>query len=156
MPDYKASNELAGTKQAVASTYKTLMSLTASSSVALRRIKIDDVFMGVEGTPSDQAMVWDISRQTAAGTGTSGTPNPNDLADPASLTVCLLNLTVEPTVTAASNLLPSAVNQRATVRFVATPGKELVAPATNLAGLAFRVKSSGYNGVANVAVNFLE
>src|SRR4051794_28231301 len=98
MPDYKASNELAGTKQAIASTYKTLMTLSAASAVALRRIKVDDVFMGVEGTPSDQAMVWDVSRITGLGTGTSGTPNPLDPADPASLTVCTLNHTVEPTV----------------------------------------------------------
>lgn len=156
MPDYKASNELAGTKQAIASTYKSLMTLSAASAVALRRIKVDDVFMGVEGTPSDQAMVWDISRITAAGTGTAATPNPNDMADPAALTVCNVNLTAEPTVTAASNLLPAAVNQRASIRFVPTPGKELVVPATNLAGLAFRAKSAGYTGFANVAANFLE
>ena len=156
MPDYKVSNELGGSKQAVASTFKSLLTIAAASAIALRRPKVDDVFMGVEGTPSDQAMVWDISRITGAGTGTSVTPNPNDVADPAALTVALANLTAEPTVTAASNLLPAAVNQRATIRFVATPGKELVVPATNLAGLAFRVKSSGYAGNANVAANFNE
>ncbi|MCH2220447.1 MAG: hypothetical protein MK097_09015 [Dechloromonas sp.] len=156
MPDYKASNELGGTKQAIASTYKSLLTLAASSAVALRRIKVDDIFMGVEGTPSDQAMVWDLSRTTAAGTGTSITPNPNDPADGAALTVGLANLTVEPTVTANSGLLPAAVNQRASVRWVATPGKEIVVPATNLAGLAFRAKSAGYNGVANVNTNFNE
>ena len=74
MPDYAISNELAGTKQAIATTYKTLINLSVSSSVALRRPRIGDVFMGVEGTPSDQAMVWDISRTTGVGTATAATP----------------------------------------------------------------------------------
>ena len=156
MPDYSASNELAGTKQAIASSYKTLLALHASSSVALRRPRIFDVIFGVEGTPSDQAIVWDASRTSVAGTGTSATPNAIDPADPAALTVATANLTVEPTVTAASNLLPAAVNQRATIRWVPTPGKELVIPATNLAGIAFRAKSSGYTGFANVMAMFNE
>jgi hypothetical protein len=156
MPDYAASNELGGTKQAVATTFKTLLQLNAASAVALRRPRIHDVMFGVEGVPSDQAMVWDISRTSANGTATAVTPNPLDPADPAALTVANANHTVEPTVTAASNLLPAAVNQRATVRFVATPGKELIIPATNLAGLAFRVKSAGYNGNANAECHFNE
>lgn len=156
MPDYSASNELAGTKQAVATTFKSLLILSAASAVALRRIRIFDVLMGVEGTPSDQAMVWDTSRSTTVGTGTSATPNALDPADPASLTVATANLTVEPTVTANSNLLPAAVNQRATIRWVPTPGKEMVVPATNLNGLAFRVKSAGYTGNANVTAMFNE
>ncbi|WP_445490183.1 hypothetical protein [Rhodopseudomonas sp. RCAM05734] len=156
MPDYSASNELGGTKQAIASTYKTLLGLSVSSAVALRRPRIFDVIFGVEGTPSDQAIVWDASRTTTVGTGTSATPNPIDTADPAALTVATANLTVEPTVTASSNLLPAAVNQRATIRWVPTPGKELVIPATNLAGIAFRAKSSGYVGFANVTAMFNE
>ena len=59
-------------------------------------------------------------------------------------------------MTAASNLLPAAVNQRATRRWVPTPGKELVIPATNLAGIALRAKSSGYTGFANVTAMFNE
>ena len=62
MPDYKASNELAGTKQAIGSSFKTLMTITAASATALRRIKVDDAYFGVEGTPSDQPMVWDVAR----------------------------------------------------------------------------------------------
>jgi hypothetical protein len=156
MPDYSASNELAGTKQAIASTYKTLLGLSVATTVALRRPRIFDVIFGVEGTPSDQAIVWDASRSTTVGTGSAATPNPIDSADPAALTVATANLTVEPTVTAASNLLPAAVNQRATIRWVPTPGKELVIPATNLAGIAFRAKSSGYTGFANVMAMFNE
>jgi hypothetical protein len=156
MPDFSASNELAGTKQAIATTYKTLLSLSVSNAVALRRPRIFDVIFGVEGTPSDQAIVWDASRITTIGTGTSATSNPIDPADPAALTVATANHTVEPTVTAASNLLPAAVNQRATIRWVPTPGKELVIPAVNNAGIAFRAKSAGYTGNANVMAMFNE
>ena len=150
MPDYAVSNELAGTKQAIGTSHKTLLALSVASAIALRRLRVADVFMGVEGTPSDQAMVWDISRITGPGTATAATPNAIDPADPVALSVAAVNHTVEPTVVAASNLLPAAVNQRASVRWVATPGKELIVPATNLAGLAFRAKSAGYVGFANV------
>ncbi len=61
MPDFAVSNELAGSKQAMATSYKTLINLSVSSSVATRRPRIADVFMGVEGTPSDQAMVLDLN-----------------------------------------------------------------------------------------------
>ena len=156
MPDFAASNELGGTKQNMSTSFKTLLQLNASSAVALRRPKVHDLMFGIEGTPSDQAIVWDISRTTGAGTATAVTPNALDPADPAALTVANANHTVEPTVTAASNLLPAAVNQRATVRFVVTPGKELVIPATNNAGLAFRAKSAGYNLAANAECHFNE
>jgi hypothetical protein len=156
MPDYSASNELAGTKQAIASAYKSLLGLSVSSAVALRRPRIFDIIFGVEGTPSDQAIVWDASRTTTVGTGSAATPNPLDPSDPAALTVVTANLTVEPTVTANTSLVPAAVNQRATIRWVPTPGKELVIPATNLAGIALRAKSSGYTGFANVMAMFNE
>jgi len=156
MPDYSVSNELAGTKQAISTTHKTLLGISASSTTALRRPRIFDIIFGVEGTPSDQAIVWDASRTTTLGTGTGATPVALDPADPAALTIATANLTVEPTVTAASNLLPAAVNQRATIRWVPTPGKELVIPATNLAGIALRAKSSGYTGFANVTAMFNE
>lgn len=156
MANYSANNINAGTQQAVAATYKTLLSLTASSGTALRRFKIYDVLMGTNGTPADNFMEYDISRQTVAGTGTTTTSNALDPADTAALTVGLSNLTVEPTVTAASSVFYVGVNQRASYRWVAAPGSELVAPATNLAGFAFRTRSGGYNGTATVTEMFQE
>ena len=53
-----------------------------------------------------------------------------------------------PTVTANSRVAGWAANQRATNRWVAFPGQELVYPATNVAGFALRAKSPGYTGTA--------
>lgn len=156
MAGYAASNLLGGTQQAISTSYKTLISLSASNSTALRRIKIHEFVFGTDGTPADQAMTYDVSRITAAGTATAVTANPLDAADSAFLGAANANATVEPTVTANSSLWASGVNQRATIRWVAFPGQELVVPATNANGICFRAKSPGYTGTAVGQVEFQE
>lgn len=147
MAKYSANNLLAGTQQAVGATYKTLVGLSAATAT-LCRGKAYDVLIGTDGTPADNVLRWDISRQTAAGTGTSATPVPLDPADTASRSTCLVNDTVEPTVTASSSLFVVGINQRASYRWVAAPGSELVWPATNANGIVLRVLSPGYTGTA--------
>jgi len=156
MAKYEANNALGGTQQSLSSTYKTLLSLNASSATALRRAKVYDVLIGTNGTPADNYMEWDVSAMTAAGTGTGVTPNKLDPADGAALTVATANYTAEPTVTASSSLFYIGVNQRASYRWVAAPGSELVIPATNLAGLVLRARSGGYTGTATGAMLFEE
>jgi hypothetical protein len=58
------------------------------------------------------------------------TPEPLDQADAAAVSVAGSNFTVNPTLTA--NLLPLSIplNQRASFRWVAAPGSEIVIPAT--------------------------
>lgn len=152
MANYSASNGLAGTLQATTSTYKTLLALTAQTT-SLRRIKIYDVLFGTLGTPADQTYEWDISRQTAAGTSTAVTPLPLDPADAAAFTVGSANFTAEGTITAASSLFYFAANQRASYRWQAVPGSELVGPATNLAGLAMRTRSAS-GGTVTASAEF--
>lgn len=156
MANYSVNNLLAGTQQNISSTYKTLVALTASNGTQLRRFKVYDVLMGTNGTPADNYMEYDISRQTAAGTSTSATPNPLDPADSACLTVGSVNFSAEGTITAASSLFYVGVNQRASYRWVAAPGSELVAPTTNLAGFAFRARSGGYTSTATCTMFFQE
>lgn len=156
MANYSVNNGLAGTEQVMATTFKTLIGVNASSGTAVRRGKLYDFLLGTDGTPADNAMRFDISRMTAAGTGTSATPNPLDPADAAALTVATVNYTAEPTVTAASSLFYDGINQRASYRWVAAPGSELVWPATNLAGLAIRANSPAYTGTATATVMFQE
>jgi hypothetical protein len=103
---------------------------------------------GTDGTPADFACVADISRITALGTATGVTPTMDDPADTAAGTVAQANATAEPTVTAGSSLLSYPLNVRASYRWFANPGQELVIPATNLAGLAFRMLSPGYASTA--------
>lgn len=156
MANYAVTNSNAGTPQSLSSSYKSLVGVNAASGTALRRIKVYDLLFGTTGTPADNYVTWDVSRMTAAGTGTSTTPTILDPADSAALTVATSNYTVEPTVTAASSLLNVGVNQRASYRWVAAPGSELVAPATNLAGFVVRALSGGYTGTASASMMFQE
>jgi hypothetical protein len=146
MSGYAASNLLGGTQQALTTTFKTLLAVMASSGTSLQRGKIVEFTFGTDGTPADQAMTFDVSRISADGTATTITPNKLDPADGAFLGAATANHTAEPTVTANSRVGGWAANQRATNRWVAFPGQELVYPATNLAGFAFRAKSPGYTG----------
>lgn len=155
---YSISNTMAGTQQAVATAYKTLVSLTAATA-SLRRAWIYEVDVGASAVPNatDCEIVWQWSRQTAAGTSTAGTPVPLDSADTAAGTVGSLNFTAEGTVTASSELLTLALNQRNSQRWIARDEKSaLIIPATNLAGIACRAKSSTYTGTAVSSQMFAE
>jgi hypothetical protein len=153
---YSGNNDLAGTKQAITTSYKTLLAYTAATAT-LRRFKVYDVMVGTLGTPADQSYDFDISRQTAAGTATSITLLALDPADAASDTVAVANATAEGTITATSSVFYIGMNQRASYRWVASPGSELVAPATNLAGFALRARSaSGGTAVCSAAMMIIE
>lgn len=156
MANYAVNNGLGGTLQAITSTYKTLLAVTAQTT-SLRRIKLYDMTFGTLGTPADQTYEWDVSRQTAAGTSTAVTPNPLDPADASAFTVGSANFTAEGTITATSSMFYLGTNQRASYRWVASPGSEIVGPATNLAGLAARTRSvSGGTATATMAFLFQE
>jgi len=144
---YHSNNDLAGTKQAISSSYKTLLVLKAATAT-LRRAWVYDVLIGTLGTPADTSYQFDISRQTADGTATAVTPLALDPADAASDTVGAANATAEGTITATSSVFNIGINQRASYRWVAAPGSELVIPATNLNGLALRCLSASGTAVA--------
>jgi hypothetical protein len=154
MARYAASNQLAGAEQSLATTYKTLVVITAlTGATTLRRGWIDEVIVGADGNANatDTQIVWDWSVQTAAGTATSITPQATpDGADAAALLTYAANATAEGTVTAASSLLAFATNQRQSQRiqyadFRLTP---LIIPAVTLKGIAGRAKSATYNSTA--------
>lgn len=145
-----------GTPQPMTTTYKTLLSVTSPSTV--RRAKIYDVMVGADGTPADNTLVHKVDRQTTVGTGTSATPAPLDSADAACLMVCTANHTVEPTVTDNTELIELPCNQRASFRWVAAQGGELIVPATNTNGLGLRTRAltSGYTGTMVANMHFDE
>lgn len=155
MAKYADNNALGGSQQAISSTYKTLLSIFATSG-SLRRGKVYDVLVGTNGTPADNYMEWDISAMTVDGTGTAVTPNPLDPADVACLATSKANYTAEPTVTANSSRFYVGVNQRASYRWVAAPGSELLYPATANNGLVLRSRSGGYTGTATGHMDFEE
>lgn len=155
MPNYNISNTLGGTQQALSTSFKTLANIYAQTA-SLRRGKLYDLTVNADGVPADTEINFDVSRQTAAGTVTSVTPLPLDPADTAALSAAGANATVEPTITATSTLLAFGLNQRATFRWVAAPGSELVWPATNANGLAIRAKAAAYTSTAQADAMFSE
>lgn len=96
------------------------------------RPKIYDLMLGSPSVPADQAASWCLRRSTTASAGgTAVTPVPIDPGDPASLASAMVAPGMgAPTLTAGLFLLQWAQNLRATFRWVAAPGKELVIPAT--------------------------
>ena len=142
-----AKYAITGTQATVSGSYKSVLSIAATTG-SLRRGKVFDLLIGTNGTPADNYLQWDISRMTAVGTATSVTPQALDPADAAALGTAANNYTAEPTITANSSLLNVGVNQRASYRWVAAPGSELVFPATANNGLALRTLSGGYTGSA--------
>jgi hypothetical protein len=106
-------------------------------SAATVRPKLYDLMLGSPSTPADQAASWTIRRSTTASTGgTAVTPVAIEPADPASLASAMVAPSMSaPTLTANAILLAWAQNLRATFRWVAAPGKEIVAPATAANGL---------------------
>ena len=147
MPNYAVSNSTVtgggGTQQTLTTTYKTLLTCV-SSFTAPRRGKIYDVLIGTNITPADNYMEYDICRTTGTTSGGTAYTAPQlDSADAAASTYVTVNSTTEGTITANSDLFYVGVNQRASYRWVAAPGSELVWPATSSNGLVLRAKSGG-------------
>lgn len=132
--------------------YAVTLARTASAAASLgnynaassgpRRNKTYDVVIGSEASPADNAFLYLLQRCTTAGTSTAVTPSPIDPADAASGMTAGQNDTVEPTYTAGLVMLRLPLNQRATFRWVAGQGGELVVPATASNGLGFQTPTS--------------
>lgn len=154
---YTAGTGHGGTQQAMTTTYKTLTSLTAATgATTLRRAAVYQMNFGADGTPADNVLTYKMDRQTTVGTGTSIVPSPADPGDAAALITATANHTAEPTVTGATQLFEMPLNQRASYRWDAAPGGELIVPATNTTGLGFRVKSPAYTGTCVCNIHYWE
>lgn len=146
----------AGTQQNMTTTYVgALLGMNSSSSVP-RRGKVYDLLIGTNGTPADNFIEWDISRVTTSSTATVVTsPPPLDPADAAATTLVTVNSSTQGTIS-VPNLFYVGVNQRASYRWVASPGGELVWPATSSNGFQLRARSGGYTGTATGTIHFEE
>lgn len=100
------------------------------------RFKLYDLMVGSEATPQDSIFLWRVFAVSAQGTSTGVTPKPLDISDiVASVTTAGENHTIDATPVGGAQLsIP--LNQRATFRWVASPGGELISPSTNAAGFA--------------------
>ncbi len=130
--------------------YVTTLARTASQTAAVgvlgagatpRRGLVYEITYGCDGAPNDNIFLWTVGRFSAAGNGagtsSAVTPSTIDQADSvASNGVAGQNHTIEPNYTSLiMSRLP--LNQRATYRWVAVPGKELVYPATQTNGFGW-------------------
>lgn len=128
--------------QRTASTSASVGTMTADATRP-KRMKLYDAILGAQGTVADNPFLYTFQRCTAAGTSTAVTPQPLDPADAATEQDAGENHTIEPTYTAAAILLNIALNQRATFRWVAAPGSELVTPATAANGIGIQTPTAG-------------
>ena len=125
-------------------TDKTLINIFHSAATPTGRGRIYDLLVGSVATPADQAADFLLGRTTAVGTEGSGLiPNNLDPGGPAG--DCDSGLGVfsgEPTYTSAKQLLAFQLNQRASWRWVAAPGGELVMAATQNTGAGIKTVTS--------------
>lgn len=153
-------------QQSMSTTYKTLVVAGNSSATtatvgggAYRRGKLYDILIGNNGTPADNYLEFDVALVTL-GTTPSGIVNTlissvssNFGCDPADTSVVAaisINSTAEVGISALTEKWYIGINQRASYRWVANPGGELLYPANSSAtgsnGLALRARSGGYTG----------
>lgn len=130
------------------------LGIIAIGSDGTVQVKMYDLMIGSDATPADLAGEFMVSDCTTVGAG--GT----------ALTPRLLNFqTVAASSTASggtygttepangTDILMIALNQRATFRWVAAPGSELVGPATS--GDGFFLSSVAHGGTPNINATIL-
>lgn len=123
---------------------KTIINLFHSLATPTCRGRISDLIVGSAATPADQAADFLLNRTTGVGTEGSGLiPNNLDPGGPAGdIDSGLGVFSVEPTYTAAKQLLAFQLNQRATFRWVSAPGYELLMAATQNNGAGLKTITS--------------
>jgi hypothetical protein len=141
---YGFSGSITGTVTAAIST---AVLVTATTAV---RPYLLDLIISSAATPADNASEWQVVRSTAAGTTTAVVPTAFDSGDPAATSICGKISSVTPTYSPTVSLLDIAHNQRATFRWVAAPGEEIVAPATASNGFGVQCVGIGGSGVVEI------
>lgn len=149
------ANYAAKLSKATTSATVSLGSIEAPAS-GQRRIALYDIIMGSDATPADNAFLFELQRSTTAATGTAVTPLPLDPADAAAAALAKSNNTVDGTKTAGQIPLSVPLNQRATFRWVAAPGSEIIIPATASNGLHINTPTAINTPAAEVTTFFRE
>jgi len=154
---------------AISATYKSLVvignSTTSTATFGtggLKRGKLYDLLIGTNGTPADNFLEFDITRvvvgtSSVLGGGLSSLSS-NFGLDPADsngfVNLCTINTSIETAMTATTEAWYIGINQRASYRWVAAPGSEIVWPAVSSSvttggnGVAVRARSATYTGTA--------
>ena len=122
------------------------------------RARVYDWVIGQGSAAGDTTIRWEAARATTSATGTGVVENALDFDAPTAEILAEDEVTVGPTVTADEQLLDFDINQRATFRWVAAPGGELVIPAIAASTIFFNASESsgGYTGIARCTVHWEE
>lgn len=142
-----ANRNYAGIARNTTNTTSTTTPMWYLTGGTVSRLSIYDIIQGSDATPADNDAEFAIRRTTTAGTTTTTfVPTLLDPANGAAAGIFVLTASAQPTITAASDLINIAQNQRATFRWVAAPNGELIVPATAAAGIAMMAVASNATG----------
>ena len=153
MARYHVDNRFAGTQQNITTTYKSQTAIAAATATLCRGRAVGFA-VGADGAPNatDCQIVYTVERVTAAGTGTSATPNPLG-PDVASRSVATVNNTIEGTYTLP--IWSRVLNQRASMQWVAQDTDAmLIWPATNLNGVIGLALSPTYAAAVFFGIDY--
>lgn len=115
---------------------------------------IYELIIGSEATPADNPFLWLVQRTSGSlGTSTGATANPLDEGDAAAILDGQENYTANP-MTLGAVLMSIALNQRATFRWVAAPGSELILAATANNSIVVRATTAPGSVAASGTVMF--
>ncbi len=120
------------------------------------RARIYDLLFGHGGAPADTVIRWEVMRATTSATGSAAIENALDIDAPTAEILSEEEVTVGPTVTANSAVLDFDLNQRATFRWVAAPGGEILVPASATGAVFFNASSGTYTGIARITAHWEE
>lgn len=165
-PGYVVSNGMAGTPQALTTTFITITRLVNAGSAA-KRFYIWEIDVSQNAAPNstDCAVEYSLAYCSAAGAGTKTTLVANPLGGgfvaganlDLAVTLGAGNYTAEPTTyTQAYEFWHKAVNQRGSALWQAAPGGELWQPSTVSVGPGLRALSTNYTGTSLAVMRFTE
>jgi hypothetical protein len=107
------------------------------SVAAASRARVNNIIVSSGAVPDDHANNFDVIRTTGVGTEAAGqTPVKLDPDTKPSAFDAGYGHSTEPTETGGSEMLAFSLNQRATFSWLASPGSEIILPATTNAGIS--------------------
>src|SRR5271154_6083792 len=142
IPAGTAQLALSGTYQALiagsASSGSLTNALSANAPAGFRRGKLYDILVGTNGTPADNYIEWEVVSATVGTTltwlGSVSSVSTAYALDPADAGVSgflIMNTSAQTNVVASVQKWYVGVNQRASYRWVAAPGSEILYPAVS-------------------------
>lgn len=139
-------------------TAATTLLYVVNGATSPRRLSLFEFIIGSDHVAADNAFQYNLKRVTnedATPGGTAVTPTKIDSQDPVALSNGVEGPAAEPTYE-AGQLLEIGLNQRATFRWIAVPGKEFKVVATEDYGFGIFVAQAATAVVANATMLYEE